>query len=741
MGQERRQTWKEAAEGLGRQSLLARLSGASGIEAIQEGLASGRPRLAGWAAGRLAALPDGERVAFVEQALDGEAALRLGVLRAVEAGRDWPASIWVRIDDQLEHPDPGVRVAAARCLAKQVPERLLQLVSAVEQNGGSEIARMFCLSGNVELIRPLVEYSDRRLRGLLPAIGWLVTPAWLARMREEDAAFAGRLAEAFGYCDGEPTSTVWERLAEGWSFVAREAAGRLGEQAEERQRLARSLVPTGLATSAAAITGDAGDSVWQAILLAAVRDADRLNLQEHVERSPFDPRALASPQIVTAMHAPAGYLRRILIEEPVKEAERLRVGAADLVEFLIDSARVRLETVEESKAELEMATFAKWRARDRLGPRAGRLRIEQFPILSDDDAPELKSVVLGQRVPMRLARRGSPGMESICRMAIQAGLSDLSPVLGEIEETCRGTFPTIGVELQVPGVDRDIALCWKQALRSLGVPSPQRPEYFQTVEASFRPAWGMLALALGPLLLLKLGLISRPMEMALHVSVGGDLEDGANDLAFLLYFLGMGQQRRPWPSGMTWVLSKGLVHFASDVEPLGPAVPGRTEIRVLRCLAVERDGRLKLDAEYLRQLAATSLLATATQSDRLELKAACDRLRQGLVSLVERLPESFQRLREANFYDSTGDGTDGEWLESLPIVRRLSRVREDLQTPGLRAQVEAEFRTLRDEAVLSIVRLLGTNCLLPAGVADQDTWPTPFGFPLFIPAELRELLA
>lgn len=741
MGQDHRRKWEEAANGLGRQSLLARLSEASGVEAIREGLASGRPRLAGWAAGRLAAFPDAERVEFVEQALDGDAALRLGVLRAIEVGRDWPASIWLKIDAQLEHPDPGVWVAAARCLAKQVPERLPQWLSAVEQNGGSEIARMFCLSGNVELIRPLVEYSDRRLRPLLPAIGWLITPTWLAGVRDEEAALARRLAEAFGYCDGEPTSAVWERLAEGWSFASREAAERLEERAEERQRLARALVPTGLATSAGRTTGDAGDSVWQAILIAAARDADRLNLQEYVERSPFDPRALASPQIVAAMHAPVGYLRRILIEEPMKEAERLRVGPTDLAEFLVDSARVRLETMEECRAELEMATLAKWRARDHLGPRAARLRIEQFPILSDDDAPELKSVVLGQRVPMRLSRRGSPGMESICRMAIQAGLSDLSPVLGELEEACRTTFPTIGIELQVPGVDRDTALCWKQMLRSLGVPSPRRPEYFQTVEASFRPAWGIPALALGPLLLLKLGLIARPAEMALHVSVGGDLGDGANDLAFLLYFLGMGQQRRPWPSGMTWVLSKGLVHFASDVETLGPPVPGRTEIRVLRCLAVERDGCLKLDAEYLQQLAATSLLAAAMQSDRLELKAACDHLRQGLAALVEQLPESFRRLREANFYDSTGDGSDAEWLESLPIVRCLSRVREALQTPGLRERVEAGFRTLRDETALSIARKLGIDGLLPAGVADRDLWPTPFGFPLFMPAELRELLA
>ena len=742
MGSEFCRRCEEAAERLGRTSLVARLGEAAGREAVEQALGSGRPRLAAWAAGQLASFTEEERNRFVEVSLDGSESLRLGTLQVVVASQvgTWPDPVLSRIEAELEHPDLAVGIAAARCLAKHAPARLPTLVRAVERDGGSELARMFCLSGNSELIRPLVEYSDRRLKALLPSIGWLVTAEWLARTREEDPALAVRLARSFGYLDGEPTPDAWELFAEGWSFVPAELAARIAESTEDRRRLTRTLVPTALATSDAGIVAEAEDPLWRATLMAAVRDADRSNLQESLDRSPFDPRVIASPQIAVAMHAPAGYLNRVFIEEPLEEARRLHVGPAELAEFLVDSARVALETLEEPKAELQMATLAKWRARARLGTRSHHLRIERFPILTDDDAPDLKSVVLGRRAPMRLARKGSPGMESICRIAIQAGLPDLSATLGEIEDSWGQLFPTTGMELQVPSVDRETALCWKQALRSLGVPSPRRPEYFQTVEASFRPARAISTLVLGPLLLPKLGLISEPVEMALHLSIGGDLGDDANDLAFLLNFIAMGRTRRAWPTGMKWVLSKGLVHFHPEAEPLGLTGSGRTELRILRCMAAPSGGRLKLNAAFIDQAVAATLLATAMLSNDEELTAIREQFRSELTQLVETLPESFREVRESNFYDSTGDGSDPEWLGSLPIVRTLSRVRESFRTPGIREQVEEGCRHLRDRTSAHLTRAMGLENLC-LSVPDRDVYRTPFGLPLFIPAELQELLA
>lgn len=742
MASEFRRRCDDAAESLGRTSLVVRLTQSSGTEAIRQALESGRPRLGAWASVQTAALPEGDRRKLVEQFLDGTPVPRLGVLNIIIASPagTWPDSILCRIEAELNHPVLAVAVAAGRCLAKHAPERLPRLIRAVERRGGSDLARMFCLSGNDELIRPLVEYSDRRLKALLPSIGWLVTPQWLARNYEVDAALTLRLAESFGYLDGDPNPAVLEMLAEGWSFVSMTLVRHLAERTEDRRRLTRALVPTALATSEHVTWGEATDPLWRAILIAATRDADRSNLQESLERSPFDPRTIASPQIAVAMHAPARYLQRVLIDEPLTEAARLDVDPAALAEFLVDSARVTLETLEEPRAELQIATLAKWRARSRLGARAHHLRIERFPILTDDDAPDLKSVVLGKRLATRLARKGSPGMESISRMALQAGLTDPSPILSEIEEFWGRTAPTFGIELQVPLVDRDVSLCWKQAMRSLGTPSPRRPEYFQTVEASFPPARGIASLILGPLLLRKLGLISRPQEMALHISIGGDLGDQANDLAFLLYFVAMGRQQRTWPAGMKWVLSKGLVHFHPEAESLGSTASGRTEVRVLRCFALEDSGDLKLDRAYIDQMVAAALLATAMLSSDGKLKAIHEMFRLQLTQLVETLPESFRDLRHASFYDSTGDGNDPDWLESLPIVRSLSRVRESLQTPGVREQVAKDFRCLRDDMAARITGELGLK-YLPPSVSERDTYRTACGLPLFIPAELQELLA
>lgn len=735
-----RQRCDAAADRLGRTSLVARLSETAGPGAIRDALACGRPRLGAWAAGQLAALPPAEREALLIPFLHGDTSLQLGALRVILASRDWSDATRGRVETHLEHSDLAVRVAAAQCLARHAPHRIPPLLPAIERDGGSEVARMFCLSGNQELIVPLVRYSDRRLKSLLPTIGWLLTPAWLTRARDDDPALAQRLAEAFGYCEGESTAAVWNLFAEAWAFAPHEHAEALADCAEDRRQLTRALVPTGLVGSSSNLTGDARDPLWQAVLLAAVRDADRSNLQESIERSPFDPRALASPQIAAAMHAPAGYLRRVFIERPIKKAGHLALAATDLAEFLIDSARVALEMLEEPRAELEMATRAKWQARSRLPARRHHLRIERFPVLSDDDAPELKSVVLGQRVPMRLARKGSPGMESICRVALQAGLADPSLILSEMEDLWSELCPTVGMELQVPSVDRNLSLCWKQALRYLGVPSPRRPEYFQTVEASFRPARAITSLTLGPLLLLKLGLISRPQEMALHISIGADLGDRANDIAYALYFIAMGGQQRPWPSGMKWVLSKGLVHFNVDIEPLGPAIAGRTEVRVLRCFAVEQDGVLKLDPEYIHQAIATVLLATAMLAREGELAGIGEEFRQQLDALANSLPPSFQQLRVASFYDSTGDGSDPEWLASLPLVRTLSSVREDLRLPDVRQRVEDGFRRLRDATVTRIARALGLETPQPPSIPRQDLFPTPYGFSVFLPRELQDLL-
>lgn len=744
-----RQRCDAAAERLGRTPLVGRLSETATHNAIREAIASGRPRLAGWAAGQLAALPRAERETLVVQFLRGDRSLQFGALQAVQTFRDASEAVLVQIEERLLDPQLGMRVAAARCLARHAPHRIPPLLSVIEQDGGSEVARMFCLSGNQDLIVPLVHYSECRLQTLLPAIGLLLTPTWLALTFRGQPLLARRLAETFGYCEGEPTDATWERLEEGWSFVPREHADALADRAEGRRRLTRALVPTGLASSETSTEGDASDPLWQAQLLAAVRDADRSNLQESIERSPFDPRAVASPQIAAAMHASAGYLRRVFIKAPWKKGEQLGLPSAMLAAFLVDSARVALETLEESRAELEMATLAKWQARVRFLSCRHDLRIERFPILADDDAPELKSVVLKQRVPMRLARRGSPGTDSIARLALQAGLPDPSPILIEAEEAWSKLFPTVGMELQVPSVDRGLALPWKQALRYLGVPSPRRPEYFQTVEASFRPARTITSLILGPLLLLRLGLISRPQEMALHISIGADLGDRANDLAYVLYFIAMGRQKRPWPDGMKWVFSKGLVHFNSDVEPLGPPslssppppLSGRTEIRVLRCFAVEHERQLRLDPEFIHQSVATVLLATAALGEDEELASIFETFQQQLGELAESLPKPFQELRNASFYDSTGDGNDPEWLHSLPVVRALSAVREEMKTPGLRERVEAGCRRLRDTTAARVARTLEIERRLPASIPAGDRLSTPFGFSVFVPQALQGLLS
>ncbi len=191
---------------------------------------------------------------------------------------------------------------------------------------------------------------------------------------------------------------------------------------------------------------------------------------------------------------------------------------------------------------------------------------------------------------------------------------------------------------------------------------------------------------------------------------------------------------------MKWVLSKGLVHFNVDVEPSVLPIPRRTEVRVLRCFAVEQDGVLKLDPEYIHQAIAAVLLATAMLASEGELVEIAEQFRQQLDALANSLPPSFQQLRPASFYDSTGDGSDPEWLASLPLVRTLSGVREDLRLPDVRQRVEDGFRRLRDATVTRIARSLGLETRQPASIPRQDLLPTPYGFSVFIPRELQDLL-
>ena len=576
-------------------------------------------------------------------------------------------AILARVVSLMESPLADVRLAAAAVVALRQPDAALPLLKQGDLID-SDLLRQLCLADDPALIVPLMTAFGFPQTSPPPTIGFPVTPSWLGDHHASEPQCVEWLIRHCGYCDEDVTPEALNLLSSGFSYVTARMTNepRMTKIAHRWLRRIRAFVWRLLPDELGLLRDDTkpfdvGDPLDTDLFLAAVRDSDRMLFLEQKSLPPFDRVRTKRDPAPVCFHASSRYVSRMFLAEPLALAERWNIPHDRRGDFVIEQARVRLEPNDEARLAADRALRGRWLSltgavanrwsasesglSSPLAPLGRGAGGEGNPLPSYvggdracDDSPltpnpspqggegnrrtdpsqprgatpqstKPRAIVIGDFEPPAPDDRLSPGANSVVTLAAVCGLDGrgIANWLAEAESRWSRCLVPIGIEVQIPRVDPDHFAAWKEALPFLGVPSPNRPEFGGMVEAAFRPSKSFHAMVLGPLLLCRLGVIAEPQDMALHISLQGELGDGVRSLAFPHHFIHPSQRlwnRPDW--SMARVMSKGFVHVHEDAEVIerdvrerdvkehdecgtANATIRRTELRLFRLFAESRE--------------------------------------------------------------------------------------------------------------------------------------------------------
>ena len=737
-----------------RQSLLAGLAARIDVTNLISALSSGCRPLQHLAWRRMAELSESQLTALVEPWLrpDPDSIELHAVTAAVLNGlahETLPVSeaILARVVSLMESSSTEVRLAAATVVALRQPVEAIALLRRGDPID-RDVLRRLCLTDDPALIVPLMTAFGFPQTPPPPTIGFVAAPVWLADAHARAPQLVEWLIRHCGYCDDEVTAEVVNLLSSGFSYVTTRMTSepRMTKIAHRWQRRIRAftwrLLPGELELQPDDTKPfDVADPLDVDLFLAAVRDSDRMLFFEQKSRPPFDRARVKREPAPVCFHAPSRYVRRRFVAEPLALAERWNIPHDRRGDFVIEQARVLLEPNDEARLAADLALRGKWNEMsDRSKPAVGwallpvrrnsRPRSEQagragVPILQGARSDIGKHPTRDGNLELPATdERLSPGANSVVALAAACGLNghDIANWLAEAEARWSRCLVPIGIEVQIPCVDPNHFAAWKAALPFLGVPSPIRPEFGGMVEAAFRPARSFHALVLGPLLLSRLGLIAEPQDLALHLSLQGDLGDGVRSLAFPHLFIHPSQRLRNRPDGsMARVMSKGLVHVHEDAEAisrdaLSPTnvITVRTELRLFRIFAESHENvsghaeivgqQIELSRTFISDIMAVQILGSALVSDCRHCRELFAEYAAAIEQATHELPSEFHPLLASNYFESTGDPRDEVLLNLLPIFRRWSSVRQLVRDRDLSTTLDLRFRTLRHQHVQLVLK-------------------------------------
>ena len=714
-------------------ALAARIDGSNLIQALNSGC---RP-LQHLAWRRMAELPELQLIPLFEQSLKDDT-VSPAVLRAL-GHESLPLSdaILARVVSLMESPRADMRLAAAAVVALRQPDAALPLLKQGDPID-SELLRQLCLADDPALIEPLMKAFGFPRAVPPPTIGFVVQPAWLGDTHTREPQLVEWLIRHCGYCDEDVTPEALNLLSSGFSYVTTRMTGepRMTKIAHRWLRRIRAFVWRLLPDELGLLRDDTkpfdvSDPLDTDLFLAAVRDSDRTLFVEQKSLPPFDRARTKRESAPVCFHASSRYVRRMFLEEPLAWAERWNIPHDRRGDFVIGQARVLLEPNDEARLAADRVLRGRWLSLSDSSPLAPReesrisSNVTTRPaVLSRSEratSTTPRAIVIGDFEPPAPDDRLSPGANSVVVLAAACGLDgrDIANWLAEAESRWLRCLVPIGIEVQIPRVDPDRFAAWKEALPFLGVPSPNRPEFGGMVEAAFRPSKSFHAMVLGPLLLCRLGLIAEPQDMALHISLQGDLGDGVRSLAFSHHFIHPSHRLRNRPDwSMARVMSKGFVHVHEDAEPINRDVTSpandttrRTEFRLFRLFAETRENALspaersehvnpiELSRRFVSDVMAVQILGSALASDCRHCRALFGEFADAVERATRELPSEFQQLLSSNYFESTGDPRDEMLLALLPIFRCWSSVRQTVHTRDLSSSLDLQFRTLRHRHV------------------------------------------
>jgi len=589
-----------------------------------------------------------------------------------------------------------IKFAASKVISYRYPERAEVLIPVMRNLKDGDIAKIACYSQNPKLVWAIADYFNFP-EEIHPALGFLLNPVWLAKNYNKDKENVGKLITKYGYAQEIFDKTI-DFLAEGFMFVS---PGMFEKDQSSLQRRIQDFLWQLLPDMAQTNYKHNGflninNELDRDIFFAAVRTADVDNINAKRDKDPFSYRVLESKATALCCHSPYNYYKRILIDEGLILAEKLKVEKDNLGLFLTERARACLELDDEAKVEAEALLMAKWLALSKTGYSFSNPR--SYPIKNDEDFPLLKFGVIQPKEVKERNRKVSVGANSVLNLANYFGIDGLDEKIVEFEELYSKFLLPVGIEIQVPGSKIDTCLGFKQALRYFDIPSPRRPEYKEMVEAAFRPARSFHSFVLGPILLHKLGIFNYAQEMAFHISIQGDLGEEVRYLAFPHQFYNRRRKKTLEQdarfAAMARLMSKGFVNLNKDVEPcFGNDKPEcRTEIRVCGCFSDSIDGKVGLRLSYIDDLISTHLLASASLN--FEFKGLWNEYKSEIEKYTLTLPEEFSKLLYSNWYEATGDPRDGRLVGMLPIIKNREILLERLVKDGNIEEIGEMFESI-----------------------------------------------
>jgi hypothetical protein len=619
--------------------------------------------------------------------------------------------------------DQIVAELAARVIGLAYPQE----VSRITDNPGNGILRGLCYSKRAELLEPLIQLWGRDIILERPptALGILINPQALAHLWEKDEELGFVIANSFGYLDDsldKPSRSDHKRLCsllrEGLSVVDPSFSTDDIETLKQREsNLIKALLPWSTGMTGPIPEGfSLAVKIDRLLFFSAARSTEKANLDLKMDENPHTDRQRRSSTGVDFMCRPVSYLCKELVQIPMRAFTLIGAPRDLFTDYAIEYANCRMELDAQIRDEQLLLLESRWAfSAKTLRPPE---RLAEFPVACCNVHPELTMLVLPKRPKISALCNGelSLGAQSTQELMSFTEREDFIASLARVEDQMRSILPTVGIELQCQFSTqrRSESLPWKQALRHFGIPSPRRPDCHAMVEAAFLPAYSYHAHVASIILLKQLQFFKGDLDIALHISLSGQLGSQVRYLLFAQQFAAAPTNSRPGRK----LMSKGFAHLHRDaINPtrLSPnkTNPYRTELRSMRINMSDLLGSNTPD--FIDEIASFQLLGGALVSKNSSLKAIWDRFCQSIDVAVTQLPPAFRSLLDANWYEWTGDSTDSHLMMLLDIVEKRNAVGRSIKLSKDAEVLRKTFRDIRNSHAREVLQAIS-----PTQVFDQN---------------------
>lgn len=423
------------------------------------------------------------------------------------------------------------------------------------------------------------------------------------------------------------------------------------------------------------------------------------------------------------IHLPPSIRNHRCLEAPRIEAENIGIPAHLHTEFLLESAATKLLS-DDHRSEAEAFRIARWQVMSltknwsppefevRLSPGGQRRLPEALRLIQHKVLPTKQGCL--DAVAIRQFGDPFPSISPCAKSAIRisnAANPEQTPAVAsqllDAETFWAKRLTPIGMEIQIPQVNKAEVAGWLEFFRSHGVPTPRRSDCGFLFELAVPPAasWHAPSEILKYIMAFNVPVMDQ--DLSIHLSLQGELKETAGALAFTQLFLNSSITKTPRvPLALRHVMSKGLVYRNPDVVPCHWSDPAtcRTEFRVMTLPVGESRSWQQEVTRVCNSLRELQLLGSAALSPEPRARRIYSDFQNDLQCLVGEFPQCLQGLLNADFYESTGDFQATSLIDRLEILKRRDAVRQGLP-PQIRHRLVEHLALLRSQFCIKLEQL------------------------------------